>query len=237
MRRLPALLAGAAFTFSLVLAVTGCANTPSQAAQATAAMWAAAATPAPEAARLPAGDRWVGGTAAGLQVAVPDRWATVSVDGLGAAAGISKLGLTGASSSALRQLAPGLRHPSALDAADLGQPGKSSQSGQFQANVSAYCTASNFPPGTNPVTGLTTVAELELAAVNANNAQITHTRVDGKPALLIDYDLSVGGGTVTGLQYAIAASAGRACYVTMTTRKPVAYEPLFSRLRTGIRLG
>lgn len=233
MRRIPALVPAIAIAVGLTAAAAGCATAPSKSAQATAAMWAAAAAPAPRAPVLPAGAGWRGSRADGVQVAVPDRWVSVSLSGMPRSAAISKLGLTGASSQALRQLAPSLDRPAAVDVADPG-PG-ASQPAQFQANVSAYCAESHFPPGTNPVTGLTTVAELELSAVNANNAQITQTRIDGQPALLIDYDLSAGPSTLTGLQYAIAPSSGRACYVTMTTRKPVIYEPAFARLRTGIR--
>jgi hypothetical protein len=233
MRRIPALIPVAAIALGLAAAAGGCANAPSKSAQATAAMWAAAASAAPQAPVLPAGAAWVGSRAEGVQVALPDSWVSVSITGMPRSVAISKLGLAGASSSALPQLAPSLAHPAAVDVADPGSG--TGQASQFQANVSAYCTESHFPPGTNPVTGLTTAAELELSAVNANNAQITQTRIDGKPALLIDYDLSVGQSTLTGLQYAIAPSAGRACYVTMTTRKPVIYEPVFSRLRTAIR--
>ena len=60
--------------------------------------------------------------------------------------------------------------------------------------------------------------------------------VDGRPAVLVYDQASVGTKTVTGLQYAIAAPGGRACYVTLVTEKPVPYEPAFGALRPAIHV-
>jgi hypothetical protein len=46
----------------------------------------------------------------------------------------------------------------------------------------------------------------------------------------------VGGRSLTVLQYAIAAPAGRACYATLVTGQGPDYEPAFSQLRPGIQV-
>ena len=60
--------------------------------------------------------------------------------------------------------------------------------------------------------------------------------MDGRTAVLVYDQASVGTKTVTGLQYAIAAPRGRACYVTLVTEKPVPYEPFFGHLRPTIHV-
>jgi hypothetical protein len=241
------------------LVIAGCGSSQSASTQAEAAMWATVAKPAPRAVSVPAGDDWIG--AGGLQIAVPRTWMPVRLTTLSSA--ISAFGLQGASPAADRALLAGLRDPSFVDAgapdtatgtsrapgtsaedtpAGPGQSSSGTSQGgslgtsHYQANVGGYCTAAHFPPETNPETGLTSLAEGELTHIDADSSQITATTVDRKPALLIYYELSAGSSSITGLQYAIAASATRTCYVTLLTRQPVAYEPLFARMRTAIRV-
>ncbi len=60
--------------------------------------------------------------------------------------------------------------------------------------------------------------------------------MDGHPAVLVYNQMSVGTANVTALQYAIAAPAGRTCYVTLATQQQVPYMPVFSRLRPAIQV-
>src|SRR5580704_11701019 len=171
MRRIPALLPVSALAAGLVLAITGCASGGSRSTQAEQAMYASVSKPLAPTSALPAGQKWAGGPAQGLRIAVPERWVTV---------------------------------PAAA--------------------------------GTNALTGLNTLAEQEFTAINSSNAQLGQTTVDGHTAVLVYNQMSVGTASVTALQYAIAAPAGRTCYVTLATEKQVPYEPVFSRLRPGIQV-
>ena len=233
MRRTPALIPVSAFALALVLASAGCSTGPS-ATQIADDMWAAVSTPAASAGSLPAGDKWAGGPAVGMRLAVPGRWVTVGSAALPKVLHDVNLGKLG--SPGLAALVPGLRRPGSLDLADPGPATGGAAPSRFLANISLYCAPAHFPPGTNPVTGLSTIAEKEFAAVNPNSAQIGQTTVDGRPALLVYDEVSVASRTVTGLQYAIAAPAGRVCYVTLVTQQPTQYEPVFARLRPGIRV-
>ena len=60
--------------------------------------------------------------------------------------------------------------------------------------------------------------------------------MDGRTALLSYDQASIGGRSLTVLQYAIAAPAGRACYTTLVTEQGPSYEPAFSQLRPGIQV-
>jgi hypothetical protein len=236
MRRMPGLIALAAFAGALALAAAGCSSGPSSSSQAEQAMYSAASHPiqvtgSVSGKSLPAGQRWAGSTAGGLRMAVPERWVTIH----GAAAlhrALHEVGLGQASPAQLAALVPGRGSAPSVDLAD---PGTAPGSG-VQAVISLDCIPDHFPPGTNPATGLTTLAESEFTALNASNAQIGPTSVDGRTAVLVYDQASVGTKTVTGLQYAIAAPGGRACYVTLVTEKPVPYEPVFGQLRPTIHV-
>ena len=104
------------------------------------------------------------------------------------------------------------------------------------ALTSLYCAPAGFPAGTSPATGLTTLSEQEFTAANAGNTQLGQTTVDGRTALLSYDQASVDGRSLTVLQYAIAAPAGRACYTTLVTEQGSSYEPAFSQLRPGIQV-
>ena len=236
MRRRPALIALSAFAGALSLAAAGCSSGPSSSSQAEQAMYSAASRPIQVArpaagGSLRAGQRWAGSTAGGLRLAVPGRWAAIhSPAALHHA--LREVGLGQASAAQLAALLPGRGSGSSVDLAD---PGPVRGSG-VQAVISVNCSPDHFPPGTNPVAGLTTLAESEFTALNASNAQIGPTSVDRRPAVLVYDQASVGTKTVTGLQYAIAAPGGRTCYVSLVTEKPVPYEPVFSQLRPTIHV-
>jgi hypothetical protein len=231
---MPGLIALSAFAGALTLAAAGCSSGPSSSSQAEQAMYSAASHPihvTGSGSSLRVGQRWAGSTAGGLRMAVPERWVTIH----GAAAlhrALHEVGLGQASAAQLAALVPGQGSAPSMDLAD---PGPASGSG-VQAVISLDCTADHFPPGTNAATGLTTLAESEFTALNASNAQIGQTSVDGRPAVLVYDQASVGTKTVTGLQYAIAAPGGRACYVSLVTEKPVPYERVFSQLRPTIHV-
>jgi hypothetical protein len=236
MRRAPALMALSAFAAALALATAGCSSGPSSSSQAEQAMYSAASHPIHVArsvagSSLRAGQRWAGSTASGLRMAVPVRWVTIQSPAALHRA-LRQVGLGQASAAQLAALVPGRGSGSSVDLAD---PGPVSGSGA-QAVISLNCSPDHFPPGTHPAAGLTTLAESEFTALNASNAQIGPTSVDGRPAVLVYDQASVGTKTVTGLQYAIAAPGGRACYVTLVTEKPVPYEPAFGALRPAIRV-
>jgi len=236
MRRRPGLIALSAFTGALILAGAGCSSGPSSSSQAEQAMYSAASRPIPVSHPAPgrplrAGQRWAGSTAGGLRLAVPQRWVTMhSPAALHRA--LRQVGLGQASAAQLAALLPGRGSGSSVDLAD---PGPVSGSGA-QAVISLNCSPDHFPPGTNPAAGLTTLAESEFTALNASTAQIGPTSVDRRPAVLVYDQASVGTKTVTGLQYAVAAPGGRACYVSLVTEKPLPYEPAFSQLRPTIHV-
>jgi hypothetical protein len=226
MRRRPVLLPVSAFAAGLVLAITGCSSGGSRSTQAEQAMYAAASQPVATSGSLPAGESWFGGPAQGLRMAVPGRWVPVAT-----AAAARRRALHGVGLGQLR--------PSVLDAVVPGWGSAGSQAltnAGAQALISFSCAVSHLPAGTSALTGLNTLAEQEFTAINSSNAQLGQTTVDGHTAVLVYNQMSVGTANVTALQYAIAAPAGRTCYVTLATEKQVPYMPVFSRLRPGIRV-
>ncbi len=227
MRRIPAAVGVSAFAVSLVLAVTGCSSGGSLSTQAEQAMYAAASKPVATSASLPAGDLWFGGPAQGLKIALPnDSWVPVPT----AAAALH---------SVLHGVGLGELKPSVLDAVvpGWGRPGSQTLTVELaQALISFSCAAAHLPAGTNALTGLNTLAEQEFTAVNSSNAQLGQTTVDGRTAVLVYNQMSVGTANVTALQYAIAAPGGRTCYVTLATQKQVPYMPVFARLRSTIQV-
>jgi hypothetical protein len=231
MRRIPALLPVSAFAAGLVLAVTGCASGGSRSTQAEQAMYASVSKPLTAAPSLLAGQKWAGGPAQGLRMAVPGRWVTVPAAARPGA--LHAVGLGRLKPSVLNAVMPGWGRPGSVTLADPGSPGGSSG---YQAVMSLSCAAAGLPAGTNALTGLNTLAEQEFTAVNSSNAQLGQTTVDGRTAVLVYNQMSVGTASVTALQYAIAAPAGRTCYVTLATETQVPFEPVFSRLRPGIQV-
>jgi hypothetical protein len=224
MRRRPALLPLSAMTAGLVLAMTGCSTGGSRSTQAEQAMYAAVSKPLAAPASLPAGQRWAGGQAQGLRIALPERWAVVA---------------PAARHKALHAVGLGQLKPAVLDAVvpGWGSPGSQTLTDHgAQALLSFSCAAAHLPAGTNALTGLNTLAEQEFTAINSSNAQLGQTTVDGQTAVLVYNQMSVGTANVTALQYAIAAPGGRTCYVTLATEKQVPYMPLFSRLRPAIQV-
>ncbi len=228
MRRIPALLPVAAIAAGL--AVAGCSTGGSRSTNAEQAMYAAVSKPQSAPASLPAGQKWVGGPAQGLRMAVPERWVTVPLAARRRA--LHAVGLGQLSRSVLDTVVPGWGSPGSVTLADPGPGGGSG----YQAIMSLSCQVTHLPAGTNALTGLNTLAEQEFSAINSSNAQLGQTTVDGRTAILADNEMSVGTATVTALQYAIAAPADRTCYVTLATEKEVPYEPVFSRLRPGIQV-
>lgn len=231
MRRIPALLPVAAVAAGLVLAVTGCSTGGSRSTTAEQAMYAAVSKPLSVPASLPAGQKWAGGPAEGLRVAVPERWVTVPPAARHRA--LHAVGLGHLTPSVLDAVVPGWGRPGSVTLAD---PGSSGGPSSYQAIMSLSCTTARLPAGTNALTGLNTLAEQEFTAINSSNAQLGQTTVDGRTAVLVYNQMSVGTASVTALQYAIAAPAGRTCYVTLATEKEVPFEPVFSRLRPGIQV-
>lgn len=209
-------------------AVAGCSSHTSSSAQAEQSMYAAVSKPVMTAAgSAPAGDKMVGTAADGLRLAVPDGW--VIVHGAAFRRALHDLGLTRATAKQLQAVVPGRGGPGSVD---IAAPG----SGGVAALTSLYCAPANFPAGTSPATGLTSLSEQEFTAADAGNTQLGQTTVDGRTALLSYDQASIGGRSLTVLQYAIAAPAGRACYTTLVTNQGSSYEPVFSQLRPGIQV-
>ncbi len=206
MRRIPALLPVSALAAGLALAITGCSGGGSRSTQAERAMYAAASKPVATSMSLPAGELWVGGPAQGLRIAVPERWVPVPTATAALRSVLHGVGLGGLKPSVLDAVVPGWGSPRSLTLTDAGAQ------------------------------GLNTLAEQEFTAINSSNAQLGQTTVDGRTAVLVYNQMSVGTANVTALQYAIAAPAGRTCYGTLATQKQVPYMPVFSRLRPSIQV-
>jgi hypothetical protein len=231
MRRVPALLPVSAFAVGLALAVTGCSGGGSRSTHAEQAMYAAVSKPAATTTSLPAGQKWAGGPAQGLRVAVPEGWVPLAPEARRGA--LHAVGLGRLKPAVLDSVLPGWGSPGSVTLADPGPGGGNSSD---QAVMALSCAPAGFPAGTNALTGLNTLAEQEFTAINSSNAQLGQTTVDGRTAVLVYNQMSVGTANVTALQYAIAAPAGRTCYVTLATQKQVPYMPVFSRLRPSIRV-
>jgi hypothetical protein len=227
MRRVPALLPVTALAAGLVVAITGCSGSGgSRSTQAEQAMYAAASKPVATSTSLPAGQMWVGGPAQGLRMAVSQHWAPVPAEAAALHSVLHGVGLARLKPSVLDAVVPG-----------WGSPGSQTLTVEgAEALLSFSCAMAHLPVGTNALTGLNTLAEQEFTAVNSSNAQLGQTTVDGHPAVLVYNQMSVGTASVTALQYAIAAPAGRTCYVTLATQKQVPYMPVFSRLRPAIQV-
>jgi hypothetical protein len=231
MRRIPALVPVSAFAAGLVLAITGCSGGASRSTQAEQAMYAAVSKPVAAATSLPAGQKWAGGPAQGLRMAVPEGWVTVAPAARRGA--LHAVGLGRLKPAVLHSVLPGWSSPGSVTLADPSSAGGSSGD---QAVISLSCAPAGLPAGTSALTGLNTLAEQEFTAINSSNAQLGQTTVDSRPAVLVYNQMSVGTANVTALQYAIAAPAGRTCYVTLATQKQVPYMPVFSRLRPSIQV-
>jgi hypothetical protein len=159
-------------------------------------------------------------------MAVPEHWVPVPTAAAALRRVLHGVGLGQLKPSVLDAVVPGWGSPGSQTLTDDGA----------QALISFSCAVSHLPAGTNALTGLNTLAEQEFTAINSSNAQLGQTTVDGHTAVLVYNQMSVGTANVTALQYAIAAPAGRTCYVTLATEKQVPYMPVFSRLRPGIRV-
>jgi hypothetical protein len=240
MRRIPAPVGVSAFAVGLILAITGCSSGGSRSTQAEQDMYTAASKPVTATTSLPAGELWFGGQAQGLRVAVPGRWVPVVPAAAPALRSVlHAVGLGRLKPSVLDAVVPGWGSPGSLTLADPGpgdRPGSPPRDSGAQALMSLSCVATHLPVGTSALTGLNTLAEQEFTAINSSNAQLGQTTVDGHPAVLVYNQMSVGTANVTALQYAIAASAGRTCYVTLATEKQVPYMPVFAQLRPAIRV-
>lgn len=231
MRRIPGPVGASALAVGLVLAVTGCSSGGSRSTQAEQAMYAAVSKPVAASTSLPAGQKRAGGPADGLRIAVPQGWARVAPAALPGA--LHAIGLGRLKPAVLHSVLPGWGSPGSVTLADPGSAGGSSGD---QAVMSLSCAAAHLPAGTNALTGLNTLAEQEFTAVNSSNAQLGQTTVDGRTAVLVYNQMSVGTANITVLQYAIAAPGGRTCYVTLATQKEVPFMPVFSRLRPAIEV-
>ena len=231
MRRIPAPVGVPAFALGLILAITGCSTGSSRSTQAEQDMYAAVSKPAAATTSLPAGQEWAGGAADGLRIAVPDGWVTVTP--AARAGALHAVGLGRLKPAVLQWVLPGWDSPGSVTLADPGSAGGSSGD---QAVMSLSCAAGQLPAGTSALTGLNTLAEQEFTAINSSNAQLGQTTVDGRTAVLVYHQMSVGTANVTALQYAIAAPGRRTCYVTLATEKQVPFMPVFSRLRPAIRV-
>ena len=231
MRRIPAPVGVSAFAVVLALAVTGCASGGSRSTQAEQAMYAAVSKPVAATTSLPAGQKWAGGPAAGLRLAVPEGWVTVPPAARPGA--LHAIGLGRLKPAVLNSVLPGWGSPGSVTLAD---PSSSGGSSGDQAVMSLSCAAAHLPAGTSALTGLNALAEQEFTAINSSNAQLGQTTVDGRTAVLVYNQMSVGTANVTALQYAIAAPGGRTCYVTLATQKEVPFMPVFSRLRPAIQI-
>lgn len=210
------------------VAMAGCSSGSSSSAAAEQAMYAAVSKPVMTAASsAPAGHKMVGTAADGLRMAIPDGW--VTVHGAAFRSALHDLGLSRATGKQLQAVVPGQGGPGSVDVAASG-------TGGVAALTSLYCAPAHFPAGTSPATGLTTLSEQEFTAANAGNTQLGQTTVDGRTALLSYDQASIGGRSLTVLQYAIAAPAGRACYATLVTEQGPSFEPVFSQLRPGIQV-
>ena len=229
MRRLPGVFLLPAIAAAAV-AMAGCSSSSSSSSSTAAeqAMYAAVSRPVMTAASTaPAGHKMVGSAADGLRMAIPDGWRTVH--GAAFRHALHDLGLSRAAAKQLQAVVPGRGGP---DSVDVAAPGR----GGVAALTSLYCAPADFPAGTSPATGLTTLSEQEFTAADAGNTQLGQTTVDGRTALLSYDQASIGGRSLTVLQYAIAAPAGRACYATLVTEQGSSYEPTFSQLRPGIQV-
>lgn len=229
MRRAPRVLLLPAIAAAAAITMAGCSSSSgSSSTEAEQAMYAAVTKPVMTAPNSPpAGHKMVGTAADGLRLAVPDGW--VTVHGAAFRRAVHDLGLSRAAAKELQAVVPGRGNADSLDVAAPG-------TGGVAALTSLYCAPAGFPSGTSPATGLTTLSEQEFTAANAGNTQLGQTTVDGRTALLSYDQASIGGRSLTVLQYAIAAPAGRACYTTLVTEQGSSYEPAFSHLRPGIQV-
>jgi hypothetical protein len=230
MRRRPSVFLAPAIAALGAVTLAGCSSGASSSTQAEQAMYAAVSRPVMTAASsAPAGHKMVGTAADGLRIVIPDGW--VPVRGAAFRRALHDLGLARAAAAQLAALVPGRGEADSVDVAAPGTGGSGTG-----ALTSLYCGPAHFPSGTSPATGLTTLSEQEFTAANAGNTQLGQTTVDGRTALLSYDQASVGGRSLTVLQYAIAAPAGRACYTTLVTEQGSSYEPVFSQLRPGIQV-
>ena len=229
MRRVPRVfLLPAIAAATAILAGCSSGSGGSSSTEAEQAMYAAVSKPVMTAlSSPPAGHKMVGTAADGLRLAIPDGW--VTVHGAAFRRALHDLGLSRAAAKQLQAVVPGR---GSADSLDVAAPG----TGGVAALTSLYCAPADFPAGTSPATGLTTLSEQEFTAANAGNTQLGQTTVDGRTALLSYDQASIGGRSLTVLQYAIAAPAGRACYTTLVTEQGPSYEPAFSQLRPGIQV-
>ena len=83
---------------------------------------------------------------------------------------------------------PGWGSPGSVTLADPGPPAAPAP----RRSCRSAAPRPAFRPGTNALTGLNTLAEQEFTAINSSNAQLGQTTVDGRTAVLVYNQMSVG---------------------------------------------
>jgi hypothetical protein len=165
----------------------------------------------------PGGSRTIGGTQAGLSLAVPRAW--VSVDLSSSDATLNDfLHAYDSDSGSTDELVRAVREQHYIYAVDPMTKGSS-----VPTNVTAHCE--NVAQGSDAQ--MSTKMESQLQAIGSTNVPVRDTTVNGRPAIVGTYlqqvqapaNSKTTSAITTGRQYRIATAPGRMCYVTMIGRQ------------------
>lgn len=180
-----------------------------------AASPAAPGSPGP----VPAGYKRVGGVAQGISVAAPSSWVVVNLAKETIESAANKIGLRGASASALVQAMETVQKLHPVYVVDVKSGVDSPQ--HYARNLNAYCGVSGVTDvGTAGVPLLEQAAPAEFEKLGATHITQKDLEIGGVPGVEISYQLSSSSeGTLYGSQLEVLPKPDKLCTVTVAVAK------------------
>lgn len=227
-------IAGCGGTTSPTQPTASSDSTPSAVASSSQAV-AAGSTPPAQA--PPSGYQWLGSAEQRVWVAVPDSWVALDLSKLSYAAALAKFALKGQSTAAVKADIETLAQKHGLFAADVASAASSPN--DFATNANAFCTSTPVEPGPGAASELDTGIRAEYASIHVHVISLKNTVVsDSQITMIAELSAQTTAGfTLTEIQEAELTSAGRICYLTMTTDRPTVYLPIFRKIAATLQVG
>lgn len=157
--------------------------------------------------KLPANFRKIGGPKSGFTAGVPRSWVTVNLSSTHARAVFKKAGV---SPALAEQTIAALKQNHAAYALDP----KSAQTEHFASNLDGFCQA-GMPPSAVQL-------KAQLEQIGAQNIKTEDVTVNGQSGQKTTYVRKVDATETIGVQYQVAGSTGKTCFITMTAKKGAA---------------
>ncbi len=167
--------------------------------------------------KLPANFRKIGGPKNGFTAGVPRSWVTVDLSSAHARAAFKEAGV---SPALAEQTIAALKQNHAAYALDP----KSAQTEHFASNLNGWCQAGTPPSAAQ--------LKAQLKQIGAQNIKTEDVTVNGQSGQKTTYLRMVGATETIGVQYQVAGSTGKTCFITMTAKKGAALP--FAKIGTTI---